>query len=81
MRTSVNMENKVKDLLPEMSHPQLIRWFQRLRVIPDDMGRIPVGGSFVAANDYEIILRRSTDELGNVNVNFPRAGFDVISLE
>ncbi|CAF4401946.1 unnamed protein product, partial [Rotaria sordida] len=54
---------------------------QRLQVIPDDMGKVPVEGTFIAADDYEIILRRSNGKLGDVNVHFPRAGFDVIPLE
>ncbi|CAF1382404.1 unnamed protein product [Rotaria sordida] len=121
-----NMENETKDLLPGMTHPRLVKWFeriaafghgisheimseeafdiakqaepiepkyienkpkniwhlgQRLQVIPDDMGKVPVEGTFIAADDYEIILRRSNGKLGNVNVHFPRAGFDVIPLE
>ncbi|CAF1454604.1 unnamed protein product [Rotaria sordida] len=121
-----NMENETKDLLPGMTHPRLVKWFeriaafghgtsheimseeafdiakqaepiepkyienksknvwhlgQRLQVIPDDMGKVPVEGTFIAADDYEIILRRSNGKLGDVNVHFPRAGFDVIPLE
>lgn len=53
---------------------------QQLRVTPDDVGRVPVEGTFVAANNYEIVLRLSNETTGNINVHFPRAGFDVVSL-
>ena len=62
------MENKTKN-----------KWHvgQRLQITPDDMGRLPVEGTFIAADDYEIILRLSDEMTGNINVHFPRAGFDV----
>ncbi|CAF4666722.1 unnamed protein product [Rotaria sp. Silwood1] len=120
-----NMENETKDLLPGLSQPRLVSWFeriaalghgtgkemtseeafdvakqaepieptyienktktewhvgQRLQVTPDDMGRIPVEGIFVAADDYEIVLRLTNEKTGNINVHFPRAGFDVIPV-
>lgn len=53
---------------------------QRLRVTPDDTRRVPVEGSFVAADDYEIVLHLSDGKAGNINVHFPRAGFDVIPV-
>ncbi|CAF3673212.1 unnamed protein product [Rotaria sordida] len=53
---------------------------QQLRVTPDDVGRVPVEGTFVAADNYEIVLRLSNETIGNVNVHFPRAGFDVVSV-
>jgi glutathione S-transferase len=53
---------------------------QRLRVTPDDVGRVPVEGTFLAANNHEIVLRLSNETLGNINVHFPRAGFDVVPV-
>jgi glutathione S-transferase len=53
---------------------------QRLQVTPDDMGRVMVEGTFIAADDYEIVLRLSDEKTGNINVHFPRAGFDVIPV-
>ena len=53
---------------------------ERLRVTPDDSGRVPVEGTLVAVNDYEIVLRLSDEKAGNVNVHFPRAGFDVVKV-
>ncbi|CAF3042876.1 unnamed protein product [Rotaria sp. Silwood2] len=53
---------------------------QQLRVTPDDYGRVPVDGTLVAADDHEIVLRLCDDKTGNINVHFPRAGFDVIPI-
>jgi glutathione S-transferase len=53
---------------------------QRLKVTPDDMGCVPVEGTFIAADNYEIVLRLSDEKAGNINVHFPRAGFDVIPV-
>ena len=53
---------------------------QRLQVTPDDTGRVAVEGTFVAADDYEIVLHRSDEKAGNLYVHFPRAGFDVTPL-
>jgi len=54
---------------------------QRVQVTPDDMGKISVEGAFVAADDYEIVVRLSNEKMGNINVHFPRVGFDLIPLE
>lgn len=54
---------------------------QRIQVTPDDMGRVSVEGTFIAADDYEIVLRLSNENTGDINVHFPRAGFDVIPLD
>jgi glutathione S-transferase len=53
---------------------------QRLQVTPDDTGRVPVEGTFIAADDYEIVIRLTDEQAGNINVHFPRAGFDVIPV-
>ncbi|CAF2848065.1 unnamed protein product [Rotaria sp. Silwood2] len=54
---------------------------QCLQVLPNDMGREPVQGTFIAADDYEIVLRRSNESIGNINVHFPRAGFDITEIK
>ena len=46
-------------------------------VVPDDSGRDPVAGRLLAITRREIVLRRQHAQLGEVNVHFPRAGFDV----
>ena len=52
----------------------------RLYVTPDDMGRVPVEGTLVAADDHEIVLQISNEQAGNIHVHFPRAGFDVTKI-
>ncbi len=49
---------------------------QRISVTPDDMGRDPVIGELVAADTQEIIIRRNDPDAGEMQVHFPRAGFD-----
>lgn len=51
---------------------------ESLRVTPDDTGRVPVEGTLVAEDGHEIVLRLSDEKAGNINVHFPRAGFDVV---
>lgn len=49
----------------------------RVSVTPDDTGRDPVVGTLVAASAQEVVLRRTDPQVGEVNVHFPRAGFDL----
>ena len=51
---------------------------RRVSVTPDDTGRDPVVGALVAAGAEEIVLRRSDPRVGEVNVYFPRAGYDAV---
>ena len=52
----------------------------RVTVTPDDTGRDPVEGTLVAASDAEVVIRRSDARLGDVQVHFPRAGYDVVAV-
>lgn len=49
----------------------------RVTVTPDDVGRDPVEGVLVGADDREVVIRRSDPSAGTVHVHFPRTGFDV----
>ena len=49
---------------------------QRVSVTPDDTGRDPVVGVPAAADAQEIVIRRSDPEVGEMQVHFPRAGFE-----
>jgi len=49
----------------------------RVKVTPDDFGRVPVTGEIVASSADEIVLRRHDETVGEVLVHFPRAGFIV----
>jgi glutathione S-transferase len=48
-------------------------------VTPDDTGRDPVRGELVSSSREEIVVRRVDDQVGEVHVHFPRAGFVVRS--
>ena len=50
---------------------------EELRILPDDTGRVPVEGTLVAVDHHEIVLRISDEKTGDINVHFPRAGFEV----
>ncbi len=45
---------------------------------PDDTGRDPVTGTLVAHSAQEIVVRRTDPQVGEINVHFPCAGFDVV---
>jgi glutathione S-transferase len=49
----------------------------RVTVTPDDAGRDPVAGELVTISPYEVVIRRSDPQVGEVDVHFPRAGFVV----
>jgi glutathione S-transferase len=50
----------------------------RVAVVPDDYGKVPVGGEIVSLSAQHIAIRRIDDRVGEVVVHFPRAGFLVI---
>ena len=47
----------------------------RVQVIPDDYGKIPVEGIIVSLSAQHIAIRRKDERAGEVVVHFPRAGF------
>jgi glutathione S-transferase len=57
--------------------PRGLRRGSRVRVVPDDYAFDPVEGELVASSVHEVAVRRSTPELGELVVHFPRAGFRV----
>src|SRR3984957_648481 len=50
----------------------------RVRVVPDDYGRVEVGGEIVSLSAQHIAIRRVDERVGEIVVHFPRAGFLVI---
>ncbi len=54
------------------------RFGAQVGVTPDDSGRDTVTGVLVAASACSVVLRRHDPALGDINVHFPRAGFDVV---
>ena len=43
----------------------------------DDTGRDAVRGQLVAADAQEIVIRSEHASVGEINIHFPRAGFDM----
>ncbi|MGN6516874.1 MAG: glutathione S-transferase family protein [Rhizomicrobium sp.] len=52
----------------------------RVTVSADDYGRDPVSGTILFSNAHEIAIARSEDDVGDVVVHFPRAGFTVAKV-
>jgi glutathione S-transferase len=50
----------------------------RVAVVPDDYGKVPVHGEIVALSPQHIAIRRQGERVGEVVVHFPRAGFLVM---
>jgi glutathione S-transferase len=50
----------------------------RVEVVPDDYGKIKVGGEIVALSSQHIAVRRHDPRAGEVIVHFPRAGFLIL---
>ncbi|TDT41699.1 glutathione S-transferase [Halospina denitrificans] len=46
-------------------------------IAPDDYAREPVTGVLVAANEYDWVLRRDTDDLGVLHVHLPKQGYKI----
>jgi len=50
----------------------------KVTVAADDYGRDPVAGEIVFADAHEIAIHRRDEQVGDVVVHFPRAGFTVL---
>jgi Glutathione S-transferase, C-terminal domain len=51
----------------------------KVRVAPDDYGRVEVGGEIVSLSAQHIAIRRLDERVGEIVVHFPRAGFVVLA--
>ena len=49
----------------------------RVTVAADDTGRDPVTGTLLAASAEEIVVRHTDPRVGEINLYFPLAGFDI----
>jgi glutathione S-transferase len=50
----------------------------KVRVVPDDYGKVEVGGEIVSLSAQHIAIRRHDERVGEIVVHFPRAGFLVL---
>jgi glutathione S-transferase len=65
-------------VLPDANDPNGRKPGDRVEVVPDDYGKIKVGGEIVALSSQHIAIRRHDPRAGEVVVHFPRAGFTVL---
>ena len=65
--------------LPTDGDPSGLKAGTQVVVTPDDTGRDPVHGLLLAADAQEIVLRYTHPRVGELNLHFPRAGFDVVA--
>jgi glutathione S-transferase len=49
----------------------------RIVVAANDYGREPVTGTLASVDDERIVIRRSAPEVGELQVHFPRLGFEI----
>ena len=50
----------------------------KVRVVPDDYGKVEVGGEIASLSAQHIAIRRVDERVGEIVVHFPRAGFLVL---
>ena len=65
--------------LPPDGDPSGLQPGQAVIVVADDTGRDPVRGTLLAADAQEVVIRTVHPQVGEVNIHFPRAGFDVVA--
>ena len=51
-----------------------------VRVTPDDNARVPVTGTLVAADAFELVIHRRDAQAGDLHIHFPRLGYTVQAL-
>ena len=59
--------------------PSGLKAGEEVVVTPDDTGRDPVRGTLIAADAEELVIRSTHPRVGEINIHFPRAGFDVVA--
>ncbi len=63
------------DVASDAGDPSGARPGDHVTVTPDDYGLDPVAGEIVAVSPREVAIRRRDEQVGEVVVHFPRAGF------
>jgi glutathione S-transferase len=61
--------------------PSGLRAGDEVVVVADDTGRDPVRGTLLSADAEELVIRASHSRVGEINIHFPRAGFDVVGAD
>lgn len=50
-----------------------------VRITPDDNARVPVEGTLVAADAFEVVIHRRDAQAGDLHIHFPRLGYTVVA--
>jgi glutathione S-transferase len=59
----------------EADDPSGLKAGQTVSVTPDDTGKVPVSGTLVGLTNDRVSIGRHDEQVGDVVVHFPRAGF------
>jgi glutathione S-transferase len=59
----------------EADDPSGLRAGQSVSITPDDTGKVPVSGALVGLTNDRVSIGRHDEQVGDVVVHFPRAGF------
>ena len=62
----------------DLDDPNGRRVGDKVRVVPDDYGKVEVRGEIVSLSAQHIAIRRVDERVGEIVVHFPRAGFLVL---
>ena len=46
-----------------------------VRITPDDNARVPVSGTLVAADAFDVVIHRRDERAGDLHIHFPRLGY------
>jgi glutathione S-transferase len=66
--------------LPANGDPGGLKDGTRVRVTPDDNARVPVTGTLVAADAFEVVIHRRDAQAGDLHIHFPRLGYTVEAI-
>jgi len=64
----------------DASDPSGLKAGQKVSVVPDDTGKVPVSGTLVGLATDRVSLIRSDPRVGDVVVHFPRAGYVITPM-
>lgn len=66
--------------LPVDGDPGGLKDGTQVRVTPDDNARVPVTGTLVAADAFEVVIHRRDEQAGDLHIHFPRLGYTVEAI-
>jgi glutathione S-transferase len=82
-QTAVDIAKKCTSNVEPMldaNDPNGLKPGDKVSVMPDDYGRVPVMGELVSSSAQVVAIKRNDARVGDVVVHFPRAGFLVLPM-